>query len=299
MTRRRELEQHRRSLSEIRDIMNSMKTLAYMETRKLTRFIDAQHAVVQSIESAAASLLSFYPDILPEMKETTSVYLLIGTERGFCGDLNHALIREFELTLQTHAADAPILVLVGRKLHSLLEGDKRVAAAIAGANVVEEVTDLLTQATNELTTIQRKQGGLTLYGLYHNGRDGIVVKRLLPPFEMMPHKPPSFAHPPILNLSAEELLAKLSEHYLFASLHEMLYTALAAENYNRVTHLEGAVKQLDDKSAKLGRQCNALRQEEIIEEIEVILLSASNVDKRWLERRVSGIKDPAEPQHER
>ena len=54
MTQRRNLEHHRHSLAEIRDIMNSMKTLAYMETRKLGSFLDAQHTVLQSIEEVAA-----------------------------------------------------------------------------------------------------------------------------------------------------------------------------------------------------------------------------------------------------
>jgi F-type H+-transporting ATPase subunit gamma len=52
-----------------------------------------------------------------------------------------------------------------------------------------------------------------------------------------------------------------------------------AENLRRVRHLEGAVRHLDDKSATLQHQSNALRQEEIIEEIEVILLSASSLDE--------------------
>ena len=57
----------------------------------------------------------------------------------------------------------------------------------------------------------------------------------------------------------------------------MLYTSLMAENQQRVAHLEGAVKHLDDESAELVRQCNTLRQAEIIEEIEVILLSADSL----------------------
>ncbi len=70
------------------------------------------------------------------------------------------------------------------------------------------------------------------------------------------------------------------DHYLFAALHEILYASLNAENHQRVAHLEGAVKHLDDESAELARQCNALRQEEIIEEIEVILLSAASLGER-------------------
>ena len=82
-------------------------------------------------------------------------------------------------------------------------------------------------------------------------------------------------HPPLLNLSPQALLGELTDHYLFAALHAMLYTSLMIENQHRASHLDGAVKHLDDESDKLARHCNVLRQEEIIEEIEVILLSAT------------------------
>jgi len=48
------------------------------------------------------------------------------------------------------------------------------------------------------------------------------------------------------------------------------------ENQQRIQHLENAVHHLDDQTEELGRKINALRQEEIIEEIEVILLNASS-----------------------
>jgi len=114
---------------------------------------------------------------------------------------------------------------------------------------------------------------LTVFGLYHGVDDGIVMQKLMPPFQHFLHQQPHFPHPPVLNLSPEKFLIELMEQYLFAALHEMLYTSLMSENHNRVTHLEGAVKHLDDESDELSRQYNALRQEEIIEEIEVILLS--------------------------
>ncbi len=275
MTRRHNLERHRHSLTEIREIMNSMKTLAYMETRKLDRFLDAQHAVVRSIEEMAADLLSFHPETLPEAKETTPVYLLIGTERGFCGDFNHALLRHLDSTLQADPSGRPMLIAVGRKLYTLLEGDARVVALIDGADVLEEVTSLLNQVVSELTRLQDKHGVLTVFCLYHGNEEDIVVQKLLPPFERLLHKPPRFPHPPVLNQSPREFLVELTEHYVFAALHEMLYTSLMVENHHRVAHLEGAVKHLDDDSAELVRQCNALRQEEIIEEIEVILLSST------------------------
>jgi F-type H+-transporting ATPase subunit gamma len=280
MTRRRDLEEHRQSLSEIRDIINSMKTLAYMETRKLDRLLEAQQLVIESIEAVAADFLSFYPDILPRVNETTTAAcLLIGTERGFCGNFNHALLKHLENNRQLHTPDNTKLVVIGHKLQTLLEDDARLVASINGASVAEEVTALLTEVVDQLTGLQKIHGGLSIFCLYHNDEDDIVTKRLLPPFEGFAQKTPCYSHSPQLNQSPETFLADLTEQYLFALLHEMLYTSLMAENYKRVSHLEGAVKHLDDESAKLTRQCNALRQEEIVEEIEIILLSTGHLDE--------------------
>jgi F-type H+-transporting ATPase subunit gamma len=291
MTHRQDLEHHRHSLGEIREIMNSMKTLAYMEIRKLSRFLNAQYAVVRSIEDTAADFLSFHPEAMPQFDETTRVYILIGTERGFCGDFNQSLVRQLESAQETHAVGKTFLIAVGRKLHTLIENDAHVAVMIAGAGVVEEVTVVLNQMVQALSSLQEQHGMLTVHGLYHGGTDGIVMKKLLPSFQEYLHQPPRFPHPPELNLPPTEFLLKLTEQYLFSALHEMLYTSLTAENHNRVAHLEGAVKHLDDKSEELARQCNALRQEEIIEEIEVILLSASSVDEEWRQRKSLRTKD--------
>jgi hypothetical protein len=45
------------------------------------------------------------------------------------------------------------------------------------------------------------------------------------------------------------------------------------ENRRRVSHLGDAVRHLDKKCVELTDQANALRKEQITEEIEVLLLS--------------------------
>jgi len=278
MTKRQDLEHHRHSLGEIREIMNSMKTLAFLETRKLTHFLSSQQTVVRSIEDTAADFLSFHPEILPEIDETNQIYLLIGTERGFCGDFNQSLLRHLD---STHPFGEPLLIVVGHKLHTLIENKTDRVTLIDGASVVEEVTSVLDKIVQSLSSLQEQYAIPTLYGLYHGNNGGIVAQKLLPSFQQYLLQPPHFPHPPELNLSAANFLLELTEQYLFAALHEILYTSLMAENRNRVAHLEGAVKHLDDKSEELSRQCNALRQEEIIEEIEVILLSSSDPENAF------------------
>lgn len=280
MTRRRELQQHRHTLGEIRDIMNSMKTLAYIESRKLGRFLDAQRAVVAHIETMAADFLGFYPTALPRTEDATPVCLLLGSERGFCGDFNETLLSRLKSHVREYRIDTPRLIVTGNKLGNRLEGDPRVVTCIDGANVVEEAEKTLTLIINTLTELQAKEGAVSLTVFYHDpDREQIVTTEVLPPFEQYRGTAPRFPHPPVLNLSPATFLAELIDHYLFAALHEMMYVSLMAENLRRVRHLEGAVRHLDDKSATLQHQSNALRQEEIVEEIEVILLSASSLDE--------------------
>jgi len=101
----------------------------------------------------------------------------------------------------------------------------------------------------------------------------------MPPFGDRPKKPRS-GHAPLLHLSPRQFLSQLTEQYLFAALFEMWYASLMAENRRRVAHLDGAVRHLDDEAGVLLRKSNAMRQEEIVEEIEVILLSAENPHRK-------------------
>jgi len=280
MSRRRELQQHRQMLDELGDIMRSMKTLAFMETRKLGRFLTAQQAVVNSIESVAADFLRFHADTLPAPGPATVVYLLLGSERGFCGDFNHVLIRHLDAAPETEPAAQPLLVAVGARLGTLLEENSRRHRLVAGASIAEEVAAVLTRLAAELLELQRQHGALDLHVLFHDGANGVEQQQLLPPFQALPRAGQSPAYPPILNLPPREFLAQLTDHYLLAALNRMAYASLMAENQQRMAHLEGAARQLGEESADLLRRCNALRQEEIIEEIEVILLSAESLQPR-------------------
>ena len=59
----------------------------------------------------------------------------------------------------------------------------------------------------------------------------------------------------------------------------MLYSSLMAENRQRHAHMENALNKLDEDRARLRLVYNALRQEDITEEIEVILLSAGMLEQ--------------------
>ncbi len=90
---------------------------------------------------------------------------------------------------------------------------------------------------------------------------------------------PAVGFPPLLNLEPQRFLLGLIDQYLYAALHALLYQSLEAENERRIRHLDGSVRHLEERAAGLQRRIRALRQEEIIEEIEVILLNSVGLDE--------------------
>jgi F-type H+-transporting ATPase subunit gamma len=274
MSSRHDLEIRLGSLNEIKEIMSAMKNLSLMEVHKLGRFLDNQRRVIDSIAAAAADLLQFHRTLFPESVTFRDFYLLVGSERGFCGDFNEALVR----ALEKHAVTAQekSIVVVGAKLATKLAGDARLRAAISGASVAEEIDGVLVELMDALTETGAQgasEGPLRLTVLHHQPGEEQVAMTLLQALPPAPLNGKRYSHAPLLYLDPQLFLAGLIEQYLFAGLHELLYSSLLAENQRRMQHMDAAVRRLEETCAELVRTRNILRQEEITEEIEVIMLS--------------------------
>lgn len=274
MSNRRDIETQLHSFNEIKDIMNAMKNLSLMEVHKLARFLESQRKVIGSIEAAVADFLQFHRTLFPSVEKFRELYLLIGSDRGFCGDFNEALIRAFESHCATVRENS--LVVVGTKLAAKLGSDPRLSAALDGASVVEEADAVLVKLMQVLTAPKvpgASDGPLRLTVLHHQPEEESVVVTVLQPLQPPARKSKPYTHAPLLYLQPQFFLTRLVEQYLFAALHELLYSSLMAENQRRMQHMDSAVRRLEKTTAELLRKRNTLRQEEITEEIELIMLS--------------------------
>lgn len=274
MTRRHELDKHHHRLSEIRSIMNSMKTLAIMETHKLEKFIAAHDDIAKNIDLIAADFLQFNQDIIPQMEPDIDIIILLGSEHGFCGDFNEQLENFYAQQFNEANQGQHILIAIGNKLHPLLSDSSSNIIKLPGADIAEEIFTVVEQLSQHLAQYPQ---AASLYALHHNNlHNDLMAEKLLPPFQHINLLRPTHTSPPILNMKPREFFTELTEHYLFSALHRILYISLMIENQRRIQHMENALQHIDGKNEELSRKINALRQEEIIEEIEVILLNASS-----------------------
>ncbi|MGZ5006547.1 MAG: F0F1 ATP synthase subunit gamma [Methylobacter sp.] len=274
MSLSRELQLHITQLKEIRSILNSMKNLAFIEIHKLLRFKTMQSQAVANIERTVLDFLDFYPGLIVTDRNAPHICILLGSERGFCGDFNESLINSAESQAYTG------VIAIGSRLYNRLETiSTNVVATLEGANVAEEVPAIISRLIDSINLLHDQYApALQLTIVYHDDSSNQIRHRqVFPPLIQALEKTVHYRNPPLLNLEPGEFFADLIDHYLFAALHEIFYLSLTAENNSRLQHLEGAVNHLDDETVKLQRKSQIYRQEEITEEIEVILLNAENL----------------------
>jgi F-type H+-transporting ATPase subunit gamma len=275
MSRRREIARRLDSLADIAGIMSAMKGLALMEIRILTDFLASQRLMVAGIEATAADFLVAHDEFASPPGLGQELCILVGSEQGFCGDFNEALLARMELLSEEKAAPLRWLLL-GRRLASRLGERGCVDLTLPGATVADEVPAVLLRLTKELSRLLARSelAGVGLSALYHCATTSDIRFRRLLPLRDLPPAAQPHPYPAELNLRPEIFLHGLTGHYLHAVLNEVLYSSLMAENRQRQVHMDRALQRLDEDGARLKLTYNLQRQEEITEEIEVILLSA-------------------------
>ena len=276
MTRRAQVQRHLAVLDDIGGIMSAMKNIALMETHKLARFLTHQHRVLAGIEASAMDFLSHHPESgYRPQPGVANVVVAIGSQRGFCGDFNESIAHAVSGHWPENAT-APLGVLVvGRRLAAKL-GKEPGITLFEGPSVAEEVQPVLHRlmiALRELQAGTRRNEPFAVTVFAHREGETSVGARSILPVPAAASATAQFPYPPLLNVAPRTFFAELAHHYLWAQMHDMFYGSLMAESRRRLQHLEGATKRIQDKAEVLQQKLNRLRQDEITEEIEVILLS--------------------------
>lgn len=270
MSQSRVLQQHIAQLKEIRGVLHALKNMAFMEVHKLNRLQQAQDRVVRHIAEVSADFLHFYTTQPFNLVDAPAVLVIIGSERGFCGNFNDSLIAHAENLMP---AD---IFAIGARLNNRLQNKNIASTALPGASTHDEITEVLGALSTAVADLQLKHEVIRLMAIYHHGDHANIIERpLLPPFSDIELSTIP-KNQPLLNLPPEQFLFELVDQYLLSSLQDILLASLNAENNQRLQHLDNAIKHLDQETARLNKLTQIHRQEEITEEIEVILLNAEN-----------------------
>ncbi len=267
MTSQHNLNTKRELYGTLNKILGALKALAYAETQKLQRQIGPQHEVTERMRTAVSRLLGLNTGSGPNLRPI----IVIGTERGFCGDINQRLTETMKsLGNGQHCA----WILVGDRLRQAAGDLPDVTAQISGASIAEDVEPVAEQLMSVLRDIDEQSPLLATEILYLQDQDNPLVHYPLFP---EPQTTGEIAGPtPLHYRPPTELLQELIPLYLFTVLQSCLKESLLNENRKRLSHLENATRHLEERLGALALKSNMLRQEKIIEDIEALLYVTSN-----------------------
>lgn len=279
MSKLSHLKEHIHVLEDINSIMKAMNNHALLEINKMTKFISTHEKSITTIREVGSDFFNFYPADLPISRNAKSIIcILIGSERGLCGNFNEAVIQHFKDFEKSQANTSLKLVIVGRKLALRMADDDRVIQEMSGHETAEEISvvilNLLHALENTSLAIDVKPEPVSWRFFYNESDDHRINTHTLQPFaEFRSGGNGNYSFPPLLNLSVDDFLLEYIDNYLLAMLYYIFFRSFHAENYQRLHHLDNALERLDNNKKQLVQRLNMSRQEEITEEIEIIMLS--------------------------
>lgn len=244
---------------ELSEIVTAMKNMAEVELHRTTRIERNQQQTLATTQTALTLLLQAQPQVAPTASPW-SVLIVLGSQRGFCGGFNEQLARALE---REQDSFDEILIIGGRLAAKLAPTPQMLR--FPGPATADEVLPCVEQFLDHL--LQRPLPfGLNVLA---HGLHGVERQVLLPCREQ-----PEVT--PCVNLDLlcppQPLFERLQWQYLHQGLFQALLGSLRMENRMRLQQMEGAREHLEGLINDLRLRLNSLRQQEIIEELEMILV---------------------------
>ena len=260
MTSRREIEGRIALYDELAGILRAMRSFALSELRAVLRRHEAQQQVVGTLRLALRDVASALPQ--PDAP-TVDAWLLLGSARGFCGSLNEDLVEHW----RSQGGRLCPAIAVGDRLVQLMQDAPNVCG-VQGPVGALDAPEAMHRILSAVAAARGRVGVDTGLLVCLRGEDAVRVERLLP---LPPVATADRDMPPLINEPLPTVASAVAEQYLFHTLLGLLLEAIQTENRLRLMQMEHALKYLERGTEELQRQHSRLRQEEIIEEIELLV----------------------------
>ncbi|MCC2616864.1 F0F1 ATP synthase subunit gamma [Aestuariibacter halophilus] len=274
MINARVLKTRMEQLGDIALIIGSLKSIALLESQQARGCVESQAEGLNAMQRAIVRSIAGCPELSLPVPVTPSILLILGSERGFCGNFNARLCDELDALTEAGTVSNCQIYPVGYRLSVKLEHDPRVVSALKAASVFAEIDTVLTALTSLVSQPETQITPEQVAVLYHDGVSATPRFEPLLGSLATQYREAGEGMRPLLNLNPVAFYAQAMSEYILTRLSHLLTLSFFSENQARLQHLENALSNLDEQTLTLEKQRNHLRQEQITEELETILLSA-------------------------
>jgi len=277
------IESLRRSVEVLQDLQEVVKTMkiiaavsirqyekAVVSLRQYSRTVEMGMQVVMRNDAAGLQLR-------PASSGRLGV-IVFGSEFGMCGQFNELLV-SYALhrckDLQIAETERSIIAVGARAVSRLEEAGVRVESYVAVPGSVSGITSRVQELLPKIEAWQCP-GGIEKVMLFHNQPvSGVVYRPQAVSFlpidmewlESLGQKPWPTRVLPTFTMGRPLLVHALLRQYLFVTLYRAFAESMASENVARLTCMQAAEDNIEDRLKELRLQYNQLRQSTITEEL--------------------------------
>jgi F-type H+-transporting ATPase subunit gamma len=279
------------NIEAVQPLLNAMRAISLSSRLLALNKARAAEAYHQDLQTILTLLLPRVPrsQRSPHLASHTSiayVLLVVGTERGLCGAFNEtiAAFADQVLTRHTAAGQEVRLMTLGTRIRSTLERWGRTGVWSGNLSATALPSYALAQqlATTWLADFRTRSisGVEVAYNAYRGlARYEPRCQQLLPP-PQRPEKHAQLLWPPTIETDARQLLSRVAELWLSATLYGILLESAAAEHSARFQLLDGASQNADRLVEELKLFLQTARQEAITSELQDLAVGSGLLQPR-------------------
>ncbi|MBI4796963.1 MAG: F0F1 ATP synthase subunit gamma [Deltaproteobacteria bacterium] len=266
---------------ELREVVKTMKTIAAVSIRQYEKAVASLRQYSHTVEMGMQIVMRGQQEERAKPRPAPGRRLgaiLFGSELGMCGQFNELLV-SYALDrcneLQVAKKDRSIIAVGARAVSRLEESGERVESYFAAPGSVSGITSRVQELLLKIEAWQYPGGVERIMLFHHQSVSGAAYRPQTVPLlpvdlewlESLGQKPWPSRVLPTFTMARPRLVYVLLGQYLFVSLYRAFAESLASENAARLSSMQAAENNIEERLKELRLHYNQLRQSTITEEL--------------------------------
>lgn len=266
-----QMRQRIKAVETIKKITHAMRLISMSTHTRLRAKQDALNTYQQAISSLFYRVKNHAPEwhnqiIYPtHEKEKKQLIILVGSQKGLCGNFNAALFRFFEKNIDTHNAH---IIGIGKKAVDFLKSKRLNPSSFYNEFtatmlplITRELTSYIAQQEQPFTEVIMVSNKLKTFFIQKPSRTRLI------PFETEHTTESDEQESYTWEQEPNELLNILALQCLEAQIHYLLFASLLAEQAARFLSMDSSTRNAENLLEITQLHYNKLRQSKITKEL--------------------------------
>lgn len=266
---------------ELQEVVKTMKTIAAVSIRQYEKAVASLRQYSHTVELGMQIVMRSRREERAQPRPAPGRRLgaiLFGSELGMCGQFNELLV-SYALDrfkeLQVAKEERSIVAVGARAISRLEEAGQRVESYFDVPGSVSGITSRVQELLLKIEAWQCPGGIDRIMLFHHQPLSGAVYRPHTVPLlpidmewlESLGQKPWPSRVLPTFTMPRPSLVYALLGQHLFVSLYRAFAESLASENAARLSAMQAAENNIEERLKELRLQYNQLRQSTITEEL--------------------------------